>query len=266
MLNLAKISTLLLDMDGVLYRGKTALDGVGALLDLCNQRGIEYACITNNASMTPEEYEDKLRAMQIAIPASRVLTSALITNRYLRATYPRGTSVYAIGMKGLLSLLFDDDYFVLNEKHPELVVQGADFELTYAKLRTGCLAIRAGARFIGTNPDTTFPSEEGLIPGAGSLIKVLELSTGVKPFIIGKPEPTMFLSAIEMLHSTTDTTLMIGDRLDTDIDGAHAAGVHTALVLTGVSSAAEADSNPVKPDAVFADLPALVTAWKAQIA
>lgn len=261
MLNLATVRTLLLDMDGVLYRGKEALPGVNELLELCAQRGIEYACITNNASMTPEEYEAKLRVMNIDVPASRVLTSAIITNRYLRDTYPRGTTIYAIGMNGLLSLLFDDGYFVVDEEHPQLVVQGADFELTYAKLRTACLAIRSGARFIGTNPDTTFPSESGIIPGAGAMILAMEAATGVKAFIIGKPQPTMFVAAMEMLGGAPDTTLMIGDRLDTDILGAHAAGVHTAMVLTGVSTATEVETSAVKPDLLFADLPTLIAAW-----
>jgi 4-nitrophenyl phosphatase len=261
--NLATVRTLLLDMDGVLYRGKQALPGVNPLLDFCASRGIEYACITNNASMTPEEYEAKLHAMGIAVPASRVLTSAIITNRYLRSTYPQGTTVYAIGMNGLLSLLFGDGYFVPEERTPQLVVQGADFELTYAKLKTACLAIRAGARYIGTNPDTTFPSEEGIIPGAGAMILAMEAATGVKAFIIGKPQPTMFLAAMELLGGTPDTTLMVGDRLDTDILGAQAAGVRAAMVLTGVSTAVEVEAAPVKPDALFADLPALLAAWEA---
>lgn len=263
MINLASIRTLLLDMDGVLYRGKTTLPGVNELLDLCTRYNIEYACITNNASMTPQEYEAKLNAMQIAVPAKRVLTSAIITNRYMRDTYPKGTKVYAIGMNGLLSLLFGDGYFVHEERAPEVVVQGADFELTYAKLRTGCLAIRAGARYIGTNPDTTFPSEDGIIPGAGSLIMAMEAATGVKAFMIGKPQPTMFLAAMDMLGGSADTTLMIGDRLDTDIVGARSAGIHAAMVLTGVSTEAEAEANAVKPDGIFADLPTLIAAWEA---
>jgi len=260
--NLASMRTLLLDMDGVLYRGRETLPGVTALLDLCARRGIEYACITNNASMTPGEYEAKLAGMGIAVPAARVLTSAIITNRYLRDTYPQGTTVYAIGMNGLLSLLFDDGYFVLDERSPQLVVQGADFELTYAKLKTACLAIRAGARYIGTNPDTTFPSEDGIIPGAGALILAMEAATGVKAFMIGKPQPTMFLAAMELLGGVPDTTLMVGDRLDTDIVGARVAGIRAAMVLTGVSSLEEAEASPVKPDAIFADLPALLAAWE----
>jgi 4-nitrophenyl phosphatase len=263
MLNLAAIRTLLLDMDGVLYRGSTTLPGVNELLALCERRGVSYACITNNASQTPEQYEEKLRALGIPIPAERVVTSAMITNRYLRANYPRGTTVYAIGMRGLLSLLFDDGHFVWREQGPELVVVGADFEVTYAKLRAACLGIRAGARFIGTNPDRTFPSEQGLIPGAGALLAALVASTDTEPFVIGKPQPTMFLAAMELLGGQRDTTLVLGDRLDTDIAGGAAAGLRTALVLTGVSSRAEADEGPLTPDLIVADLPELVARWSA---
>jgi 4-nitrophenyl phosphatase len=261
--DLSAIRTLLLDMDGVLYRGKTALPGVNDLLALCREHAIEYACITNNATMTPEEYEAKLRAMQIDMPGSRVLTSAIVTNRYLRDNYPRGTTVYAIGMHGLKSLLFDDGYFVWEEERPELVVQGADFEITYDKLKKGCLALRAGARFIGTNPDITFPSEEGLIPGAGSMIRALELASGKQAFIIGKPQPTMFIAAMEMLGGRPETTLMIGDRIDTDIEGAKVAGIKTAMVLTGVTTMEEIEASSIKPDAIYADLPDLIAAWRA---
>src|SRR5262245_20026715 len=136
MFSLASIRTLLIDMDGVLYRGVTALPGVAELLALWQERNIAYACITNNASMTPQQYEEKLATMGITIPAAHVLTSALVTNRYLRATYPRGTTLFAIGMAGLLPLLFDDGYFVRAEQQPELVVYGADFEVNYHKLST----------------------------------------------------------------------------------------------------------------------------------
>jgi 4-nitrophenyl phosphatase len=263
MLNLAAIRTLLLDMDGVLYRGSTALPGVNDLLALCERRGVAYACITNNATQTPEQYEEKLRGLGIPIPAERVVTSAMITNRYLRANYPRGTTIYAVGMSGLRSLLFDDGYFVPQEQGPELVVVGADFEVTYAKLRAACLAIRAGSRFIGTNPDRTFPSEQGLIPGAGSLLAALVASTDMEPFVIGKPQPTMFLAAMELLGGQPGATLVLGDRLDTDIAGGVAAGLRTALVLTGVSSRAEAEGGSIAPDLIVADLPELVARWDA---
>ncbi|MCU0491854.1 MAG: HAD-IIA family hydrolase [Chloroflexaceae bacterium] len=261
-MQLDHIRTVLFDMDGVLYRGKTVLPGVHDLLAFLQQRDIRYACITNNASMTPEQYEEKLAAMGIAMPARLVLTSALVTNHYLRQHYPRGTTVYVIGMRGLRELLFSDGYFVEQTHGPQLVVQGADFEVTYEKLRLACLAIRGGARYIATNPDRTFPSEEGLIPGAGAIGAALTAATEVEPFVIGKPQPTMFLAALEMLGGTAETALTIGDRLDTDIAGSLAANVPSALVLTGVATRDELATSPYQPTVVFTDLPELLEAWQ----
>lgn len=251
-------------MDGVLYRGKTALPGVAEMLAFFDAQGVAYGCITNNATMTPQQYEQKLAAMELGISADRVLTSALVTNHYLRANYPRGTTIYAIGMQGLLEPLFGDGYFVAEEQAPQLVVQGADFTITYEKLRRGCLAIRNGARYIATNPDRTFPTEEGLIPGAGAISAALIAATDVEPLVIGKPQPTMFQVAMELLGGTPTTTLVIGDRLDTDIAGARNAGLPSVLVLTGVSARADLAASPEQPDGVFADLPELLAAWQQQ--
>lgn len=260
-MNLQTIRSVLLDMDGVLYRGHTALPGVRELLAFFDERTIRYACITNNASMTPAQYEEKLATMGIALPASAVLTSALATNYYLRATYPAGTRVYVVGMRGLREPLFGDGYFVLDEESPELVVQGADFELTYEKLKRASLAIRRGAHYIATNPDRTFPAEEGLIPGAGAVMAAIQTATDVEAFVIGKPQPTMFHIALTMLGGDAEHALAIGDRLDTDIAGAHNAGIASALVLTGVTTAAELAQSSVQPNLVVDDLPALLAQW-----
>lgn len=261
MLGLNNYTAALLDMDGVLYRGKTLLPGVHELLALFEQKGIAYACVTNNATMTPEQYEMKLAEMGVQIPASQVVTSSVATRRYLEEQAPCGTPIYYIGMDGLRKALFDDEYFTLDETRPEYVVVGADFELTYAKARRACLAIRAGARFIGTNPDTTFPTEEGIIPGAGALLAMLRVATETEPFVIGKPGPTMFHTAIALLGADPARTLTIGDRLDTDIAGAHAAGLASALVLTGVTDEDALERSPIKPDVVYPGLPAMVAAW-----
>jgi 4-nitrophenyl phosphatase len=211
--------------------------------------------------MTPGQYEEKLAAMGVTLPAHLVVTSAIATGRHLRGVYPPGTRAFVVGMRGLREALFDDGYFIEDDHVPELVVQGADFELTYDTLRKATLFIRGGASFVSTNPDRTFPSEEGLIPGAGAVAAALVAATDVQPLVIGKPAPTMFRVAAELLGSTPATTLVIGDRLDTDIGGALAAGMSAALVLTGVSTRAEAEAGPVRPTAIFPDLPALLTTW-----
>lgn len=256
------IRAVLFDMDGVLYRGTQMLAGVPELLAFLDERGLGYACITNNAALTPAQYEAKLAAMGIVMPASRVVTSAGATGRALRASYPRGTRVYIVGMEGLREALLHDGYFIEDATAPELVVQGADFALTYATLRTATLLIRAGAGYIATNPDKTFPAEEGLIPGAGAIMAALVAATDAEPLVIGKPAPTMFHVAAELLGAHPATVLVIGDRLDTDIAGAIAAGMPSALVLTGVSTRAEAEAGPVRPTAIYADLPQLLEAWR----
>lgn len=263
MISFPTIKAVLFDMDGVLYRGRQRLDGVVELLAFLDGRGVRYACITNNASMTPEQYEEKLAAMGIAMPAARVVTSAIAAGMALRAEYPRGTRAFVVGMRGLRDALFADGHFVEDDVLPELVVQGADFELTYATLRRATLLIRGGARYVATNPDKTFPSEEGLIPGAGAIMAALAAATDVTPTVIGKPAPGMFHVAAAMLGAPPAETLTIGDRLDTDIAGAIAAAMPSALVLTGVSTRAEAEAGPTRPDAIFADLPDLLAAWRA---
>ena len=261
MLDLNHFTAALLDMDGVLYRGSEPLPGVNELLALFARRGIAYACVTNNAMLTPQQYETKLAAMGIAISAAHVITSPVATRRYLETQAPRGTPAYYVGMEGLRAALFGDGYFVLDEQAPQFVVVGLDMEMTYAKMRTACLAIRAGARFIGTNPDTTLPTEAGIVPGAGSLLALLQAATDVQPFVIGKPAPTMLHATIDMLGAEAPRTLMIGDRLDTDIAGAQAAGLASALVLTGVTTPESLTGSAIQPDGVYANLPALVAAW-----
>ncbi len=262
MLMLNTIRAVLFDMDGVLYRGQTLLSGVSELFSFLTERQIGFACATNNASMTPQQYVAKLAAMGIVLSTERVITSAQATARYLRDHYPPGTRVFVIGMQGLREALFADGYFIEDDLSPELVVQGADFTLTYDRLKRATLHIRRGARFISTNPDRTFPSEEGLIPGAGAIAAALSAATDVTPLVIGKPAPTMFLIGAAMLGAPPAQTLVVGDRLDTDIAGAIAAGMPSVLVLTGVTTAAEAATSPIRPDLIVADLPELLARWR----
>lgn len=263
MLDLSRFSAVLTDMDGVLYRGNEPLPGVNELLALLRRRGVAYACVTNNSTLTPQEYEVKLAAMGIAIPAAQIVTSSVATRRYLETQLPPGTPAYYVGMNGLREALFGDGYFVYDEARPQVVVVGLDTEATYAKLKRAVLGVRAGARFIGTNPDFTLPTPEGLVPGAGSLLALVRAATDVEPVVIGKPGRAMMDTAIDMLGADRARTLALGDRLDTDIAGAAAAGLASALVLTGVTTPAQLELSSPKPDAVFADLPELTAAWEA---
>ena len=267
-LDWSRVRAVLFDMDGVLYRGNQALPGVNELLEFLARTEVAYACITNNASRTREQFSSKLHGMGIAVPTERIITSATATSVWLRARAPRGTTIYAIGMDGLREALFGDGYFVERGfepgRPPDYVVVGADFEVTYAKLKTACLAIRAGSIFIGTNPDTTFPSEQGIVPGVGALILALEAASDQKATIIGKPERAMFDAALQMLGVQAPEALMVGDRLDTDVLGAARAGVACAMVLTGVSTAEDLEQSTLQPDAVFEGLPELLAAWQRQ--
>jgi 4-nitrophenyl phosphatase len=251
MFNLANYTAAVFDMDGVLYRGKLPLPGVAALFALLEARGIAYACATNNATLTPQEFSEKLERMQITA-----------TRRYLEGKASRGTTIYCIGMNGLRTALFDDGYFVEDDTKPEYVVVGMDFQVTYPQLRRACLHIRAGATFIGTNPDTTFPAEDGIVPGCGAILALLRTGSEQEPYVIGKPGPALFEASISILGAEAARTLTIGDRLDTDIAGAQAAGLASALVLTGVSTLETLERSAVKPDAVYADLVALADAWR----
>jgi 4-nitrophenyl phosphatase len=265
-LNLSTIRTVLFDMDGVVYRGKTLLPGVRELIAFCEQQGIAYACITNNSSRTPQQFEHKLEKMGIALPPERVISSAQATGHYARDTYPRGTPAYVIGMDGLQEALFGDGFFVRSERDPALVVVGIDMQVTYEALKMGCLAIRRGAHFIASNSDRAFPSEEGLMPGAGALVAFVQTATDVEPFVVGKPQPTMFRVAMERCGGSPETTLMVGDRLETDIAGAHRAGLRSVLVLTGVTRREQVEASPHQPDGVFEGLPALLEEWQRALA
>jgi 4-nitrophenyl phosphatase len=261
-IDFSSVRFVLLDIDGVLYRGSERIPGGREFIAFCNQQAIDYLCITNNGSMTPPQYTEKLAGMGIDVPPERILTSAIATGHYLRARYPHGTTVYAIGMQGVHEALFNDGYFVLRAQHPRLVVLGPDFAVTYEKLMFGCLAIRAGADFILTNPDKTLPVEDGLIPDAGALGAALQAATDVSPIVIGKPQPPMYEIALEKLGATPAVTLMIGDRLETDIDGAASAGLRSALVLSGVSHRDELAASPHQPDGVFEDIAALLATMR----
>ena len=254
------------DMDGVLYRGAEVLPGVKELLDALTLRERPVMLATNNSMSTPEAYERKLAAMGLDIPADAVITSALATRDYLLRTLPDGAGIYVIGMPALREQLFNGTTFhpvQYGEEQPEAVVIGLDLEFTYAKLKAAHEAILSGARFIATNADTTLPTEAGLVPGAGSIVAALAAASGQDPVVIGKPETPMLEMAMARMGARPEETVMIGDRLDTDILAGERAGMSTVLVLTGVSTREDLASAEALPDVVVSDLPSLVEALTA---
>lgn len=260
-MDFSQILAVVMDMDGVLWRGNERLPGMVALFDLLKQRGLPFILATNNATRTAADYVQKLAEMGVSdVPESAIITSGIATTAYLRAHYPAGTRVHVLGGSGLHRTIADAGYPLVDEG-AQVVVAGADFELTYAKLKRAALLILEGAVFIGTNPDPNFPSPEGLIPGAGSIIAALATATERQPFFIGKPGTPMFESALTLLGTSASATLMIGDRLSTDILGGQNANLKTALVLTGVTTRDELANSSIQPDGVYDDLPALLDAW-----
>ena len=259
-MDFSSITGVIMDMDGVLWRGTQPLPGVASFFDFMRQRGLAYALASNNSSRTPADYDVKLRQMGIeGVDESQIVTSGTATVDYLREHYAAGSAVYVVGMDGLRAMIRAAGFIVADEA--KIVVAGIDFDLTYATLKRATYLIRAGADFIGTNGDVTFPLPDGLAPGAGSILAAITTATDVAPIVIGKPHAPMFAAALHALGTTAATTLMIGDRLNTDIEGAQQAGLPTVLVLTGVTKRSDLAGNSITPDGVYDDLPALMAAW-----
>jgi len=260
-----RIRHLLIDLDGVVYRGDTALPDAALFLSWICERGIDYRLVTNNATLTPDRYVRKLEGMGIRADKEQVFTSALATALFLRREGAEGQRAYVIGEEGLLEALRQVK-IEISDARPDCVIVGLDRQVTYDKLATAALAIRSGARFIGTNPDTSLPTEKGLLPGAGAIQAALTAATKVDPLVIGKPRPLMLQLAMEQLGSTADNTAMLGDRLDTDIEGANAVDMPSILVLTGVSRREDVGQGSAHPTLIVRDLGELVRVWRERTA
>lgn len=251
---LTEVRGFILDMDGVLYHGDRMIPEVPRFLSTLDAAGIPYTMATNNSTATPQSYVDKLGAMGIEIEAHSVVTSALATATYLRSRYPHGSRAYVIGMEGLRHAVFNDGHFVEATRDIDVVVSGLDFNLVYESLRIACLAIRSDADYVATNADVTFPTEEGLVPGAGAIVAALVAATDVEPTVVGKPSPVMVESALEIMGYDASEVVMLGDRLDTDILAGHRAGTHTIMVTTGISSLEDVETSGIEPKLIVPTL------------
>lgn len=260
MQRLITIRHLIIDMDGVLYRESDAIPGLVDFFGFLRQRDTRFVLATNNSTRTPAQYVEKMAGMGVQITPADLITSAQATAAYLREISPPGTPVYAVGQVGLTTAL-QEAGFVLDSRRVEFVVAGLDVHVTYEKLKTATLLIHRGARFIGTNPDVTLPTAEGLAPGAGAILAAIQASTGVAPTVIGKPEPTMFQQAMARLGAAPADTAALGDRLETDILAAQRTGILSLLVLSGVTDRALLAESEVQPDLVFEDIADLRKKW-----
>lgn len=263
-MSLSQIKAVISDMDGVLWRGDNRLPGMVELFAFLRENEIPFALATNNSGRHTDNYVKKLARMGVEnITPHQLVTSATATVDYLKAHYDKGTRLHVIGNEGLFQTLTEAE-FTITDTDVSAVVVGLDFAFSYDKARQATLLInQQDVAFIGTNPDTSFPSPEGLVPGAGSLIQMIQSVTGIAPTIIGKPKSAMFEVALARVGARPEETLMIGDRLNTDIQGASAVGMQTAFVLTGVNT--RADIEDIQPDYVFDGLPELLNAWRASL-
>jgi 4-nitrophenyl phosphatase len=252
-----KIEGLIIDMDGVLWRGEQSIVDLPHVFAEIDRRGLIYILATNNATRSVEQYTEKLKNFGVEVPVQWVINSAQATAQYLHQRYPQGGPVYMIGESGLAQALKESD-FVHSVDEPVAVVVGLDREFTYEKLRLAAAFIRQGKPFIATNPDPTLPSPEGALPGTGAILAALEAATDVPATIIGKPQPEMYRVALERMSLSPRETLVIGDRLKTDIAGGQALGCPTALVLSGASSEAEARNWSPAPDFIEDNLVSLL--------
>jgi 4-nitrophenyl phosphatase len=259
--SLAGIRAVVSDMDGVLWRGDKPMPGLIEFFAFLRERDIHFILATNNSTRTAGQYADKLAGHGVTVSEAEILPSCDVVSDYLVTIAKPGTRVFVVGEAALADSLAARG-FVISQDEAEFVVASLDRQVTYAKVAHATRLIRSGAQFIGTNPDKTWPSETGVTPGAGAVLAFIEAATDVKPFIVAKPEPVMFQQALARLGTRPQETVMIGDRLETDIEGGIRAGLKTILVLSGISAEADVEQTGIRPDWTFQDIGELTRVWR----
>lgn len=235
----------LIDLDGTMYRGTEKIEAAGEFIHRLKKKNIPYLFVTNNSSRTPEQVAAKLKDFDIPASPEQIFTTSMATANFMNKK-KRGASVYVIGEEGLKEAL-QKKGFRFVEENPDFVVIGIDRSITYEKLSLACLGVRNGATFISTNRDIAIPTERGLLPGNGALTSVITVSTQTEPIFIGKPEPIIMEQALEVLGTSKEDTIMVGDNYDTDILAGINAGLDTLLVYTGVTSKEQLERYDAKP-------------------
>src|SRR3954451_14429174 len=240
-----EVCSWLMDMDGVLVHEEQAIPGASDFLSRLRERGRPFLVLTNNSIYTRRDLAARLRASGLEVPEDAIWTSALATARFLEEQRPRG-SAFAIGEAGLTTALHEAGY-TLTERAPDYVVLGETRTYSFERITQAIRLIVNGARFIATNPDNTGPSPDGPLPATGSVAALISRATGVQPYYVGKPNPLMMRSALNAIDAHSETTAMIGDRMDTDVVAGLEAGLEAILVLTGVTARADAERHPYRP-------------------
>jgi len=257
----ANIKALILDMDGVIWKGDAPIGNLPEIFARIRERGLKFVFATNNGTKTPEEYQQKLADLGVDIEPWQVVTSAMGIAFMLSQKYPKGTKIFMIGGDGIRVALEEKGFEILSvENAPEAkaVVMGIDRGINFEKVAEATLLVRAGIPFYTTNTDKTFPTPRGEIPGSGAWLSVITIATGAEPIVAGKPFPYLIELALEKLGTKKEDTLVIGDRLETDIAAGQNVGCPTALVLSGVSRKEQADQWLPQPDMIMDSLSVLV--------
>lgn len=243
-----KIETWLTDMDGVLVHEENPLPGAAEFIETLKKNKRRFLVLTNNPIYTPRDLSARLKNSGIEVPEENIWTSALATAEFVSDQIPHG-SAYVIGEAGLTTALHEAGY-VLSEADPDYVILGETRSFSFEQLTKACRLILRGSRFICTNPDPTGPTDEGIVPAAGSVAQLIATATNQQPYFIGKPNPVMFRTALNRVHGHSETSAMIGDRMDTDVIAGVEAGLHTFLVLSGITQKEEITRFPYRPGMV----------------
>lgn len=250
----------ILDLDGTLWRGNAPIGDLPAIFARFEELSIRFTLATNNATMDIAMYLDKVASFGVRLDHRQIINSGQAAAHLLQEDFPKGAPVYIVGEEGLHRALAESGFTYSEADDAVAVVAGMDRKITYDKIMHASLLIRNGARYIGTNPDATFPMPGGkLIPGAGSILAAISTAAGVQPVIAGKPSPAMFELALERMGTRPQETISVGDRLETDVAGGQNAGCRTALVLSGVTTLAQAKAWTPPPDIIAPDLTTLLS-------
>jgi 4-nitrophenyl phosphatase len=256
------IRGLILDVDGVLWRDSQPIGDLRANFAEIARRQLKVSIATNNAMKSVDEYLAQFRSLGVTIEPSHIVTSADATADVLRRDLPKGSALFAIGEHGLFQALEDRGFATVGDPAANqpfaAVVVGLDRSFSYSKLHKAAALVRAGAPFYGTNSDATFPTAEGLVPGAGAVLAAIASASGKQPLVVGKPSPLLFETAAERIGLSAAELLVVGDRLETDIAGGQAFGARTALVLSGVSNAEQAHAWHPSPTLIELSLATLL--------
>jgi len=243
-------------MDGVLWQDQTPIGNLKELFKILNVDNIQYSFATNNSTKTINEYQVRLEDMGIPVKSESIVTSGTTIARMLLEYFPSGGPIFILGENGLNETL-NEFGFYHEERNAIAVVGGLDRQINYEKLKRATLLLQK-LPFFYTNADTTFPTPDGIIPGAGSILRALEIGSGNNAIVAGKPKPIMFQHAMQIMGDPPEETMVIGDRLDTDILGGLNAGCFTAMVLSGISSKEDLEISTYQPHWVFNELSDLI--------